>query len=78
MSHNGHFVFLVIVEVPQPEQTLHEKMSEMHVCRNILIDQINSIKNVCEDKDKAHVSLLWSTTQPLVKDTHISLNFLQK
>ncbi|CAB3978697.1 pleckstrin homology domain-containing family A member 8-like [Paramuricea clavata] len=42
------------VEAPQPRQTLHEKMSEMHVCKNILLDQINSIKNLCEDKEKVH------------------------
>jgi hypothetical protein len=49
--------FLQTVEAPQPVQTLHEKMSEMHVCKNILLDQINSIKNLCEDKEKVHVSL---------------------
>ena len=41
-------------EAPQPEQTLHEKMSEMLVCRNILLDQINSIKDLCDDRDQAH------------------------
>ena len=40
----------------KPDQTLHEAMSEMHVCRNILLDQINSIKNLCDDKEKGHVS----------------------
>ncbi|XP_028393353.1 pleckstrin homology domain-containing family A member 8-like [Dendronephthya gigantea] len=43
----------VEVQAP-PEQTLHEKMSEMHVCQNILLDQINAIKNLCEDKEKSH------------------------
>ena len=46
-------------EAPPPEQTLHEKMSEMLVCRNILLDQINSIKDLCEDKEQAHVSLTY-------------------
>lgn len=49
-------VFALIVEVAKPVQTLHEAMSEMHVCRNILLDQINSIKNLCDDKEKGHVS----------------------
>ena len=57
MLHLLMTVFLLTVEAPQPEQTLHEKMSEMHVCKNILLDQINSIKNLCEDKEKVHVSL---------------------
>lgn len=57
----ANFFLPIIVEAQAPpEQTLHEKMSEMHVCQNILLDQINSIKNLCKDKEKSHVRLVLS------------------
>ncbi|XP_046860058.1 pleckstrin homology domain-containing family A member 8-like isoform X2 [Xenia sp. Carnegie-2017] len=34
-----------------PEKALHKRMSEIHVCRNILLDQISAIKNLCDNKD---------------------------
>lgn len=36
------------------QETLQDKMSEMHVCKNILLDQINSIKNLCKTKEDVH------------------------
>lgn len=39
---------------PHSEETLHDKMSEMHVCKNILLEQIHSMKNLCKTKEDAH------------------------
>ena len=41
-----------------PDETLEDKMSEMRVCKNILLQQIDSIKKLCTKKEEAHVSLL--------------------
>lgn len=43
---------------PHSEETLHDKMSEMHVCKNILLEQIHSMKNLCKTKEDAHVSVI--------------------
>lgn len=37
-----------------PDETLEDKMSEMRVCKNILLQQIDSIKKLCTKKEEAH------------------------